>query len=650
MLAVVLSLAMLMSFVAAAEDTAATAEDTIASHHDDHALESFSDAPAKDSWKYQGLNCAVNNGVMTGHENKIRPDDSLTRAEMVTMMVRVLGAHANKADIEHYVDVIADQWYYEAIQSGVAAKIINGTGNKMMPNDSITREQTFAILARTFLFAKKQADSSASFKDAAAVSAWAADATNALIDAGVVKGDSTNTLRPKSNVSRAEFATMLDRIACLFTNPGVGVAGKTVEGSLIVNDATVDLSGSVIKGDLIITDAVGTDAIDLSNVTVEGRIVIRGGEVTLKEGTTAAEVTVGNPINNTTVKADEGVKVDKVTVAENSNDVEIDVPAKDVVINSTESEVTIKQDAENVTVGGSDNTVKVESGAKVENVTTGGDNTKVEVNKGASVDNVTVNGAGSEVSGNGNVGNATINGSDSTVSTPNTNVTDNSPSTGDKPSGDDNKPSGDKPSNKPTSGTLAGGGSSSDVDIDETGTYITYRYQGGELRKLDAKVNASTKTVEFDFSKAYDTLYNDLQVELTLDDIVFEQLFVKADSVLACTANGFSGVSFNTYTETPAGVDLADILADMVTTTNYEPIQITGSESFDFVTLFDQMNTAWIHYGQWAESLYNGRGITMSYAANGNDKEIIANFAGKIGTEDYTVTMKIFDVNATMQP
>ncbi|MBQ4544338.1 MAG: S-layer homology domain-containing protein [Oscillospiraceae bacterium] len=122
MLAVVLSLAMLMSFVAAAEDTAATAEDTIASHHDDHALESFSDAPAKDSWKYQGLNCAVNNGVMTGHENKIRPDDSLTRAEMVTMMVRVLGAHANKADIEHYVDVIADQWYYEAIQSGVAAK------------------------------------------------------------------------------------------------------------------------------------------------------------------------------------------------------------------------------------------------------------------------------------------------------------------------------------------------------------------------------------------------------------------------------------------------------------------------------------------------------------------------------------------------
>ena len=280
MLTAILALAMLVCFAGAEE----AAESVISVHQPEDALADFTDAPAADSWKYQGLNCVAANEIMVGHEGLIRPDDSLTRAELVTMMVRVLGAEGLSVDISKYVDVAANAWYYDSISSGVAVNIINGSENKMMPNSAITREQTFAILARTFLFVQEDAYAMNSFNDASAVSAWAKNATNALIEAKVVLGDASNTLRPKANVTRAEFAAMLDRIVCYFAKSDVDYNGKTIDGSVVINDANVDLTGAVINGDVYVVEAVGENAVDLSGAVINGRIVVRSGDVKVSEG------------------------------------------------------------------------------------------------------------------------------------------------------------------------------------------------------------------------------------------------------------------------------------------------------------------------------------------------------------------------------
>ena len=47
----------------------------------------------------------------------------------------------------------------------------------------------------------------------------------------------------------------------------------TVDGSVIVRENSVSLSGKTINGDLIIAD--GVSRIDLTGVTVTGRIVLR---------------------------------------------------------------------------------------------------------------------------------------------------------------------------------------------------------------------------------------------------------------------------------------------------------------------------------------------------------------------------------------
>ena len=282
MLAAVLALSMLVCF-AGAEDIADT-ENVIGTHATEDALNGFEDAPSADSWKYQGLNCAAENEIMVGHEGLIRPDDSLTRAELVTMMVRVLGAEGLSADLSKFSDIEANAWYYDSISSGVAIKIINGSEDKMMPKDAITREQTFAILARTFVLIQEDANSMNSFDDASSVSAWAKNATNALIEAEVVLGDAKNTLRPKANVTRAEFAAMLDRIVCFYAKADVDYSGKVIDGSVIIRDSGVDLSGAVINGDVYVVEAIGEDSVDLSDVTVNGRVVVRSGDVTVAEG------------------------------------------------------------------------------------------------------------------------------------------------------------------------------------------------------------------------------------------------------------------------------------------------------------------------------------------------------------------------------
>lgn len=295
MLAAVLSLAMVLTFAGAADidaetDLAVSADSVnIDIHAADGALDAFADAPEEGNWSYESLNCIVANELMKGNNSLLSPSALLSRAEMTTIMVRLLGAEGLSADISKYVDVRNGEWFYDAISSGVATKIINGSGNKMMPRDSITREQAMVILARTFLF-EAETNATATCRDSADISSWALESANALVENKVVLGDANGDLRPKSNITRAEFATMLHRIICYFAKADVDYAGKTINGSVVLADGSVDLSGVTIDGDLYIVEGVGDAKIDLTDVTVTGRIVIRGGDVTVSEGAGAQVV------------------------------------------------------------------------------------------------------------------------------------------------------------------------------------------------------------------------------------------------------------------------------------------------------------------------------------------------------------------------
>lgn len=166
--------------------------------------EDYSDMPT--GWSNAAMTYAVNNGYIKGSNGKLNPQGLATRAQVASIFARVLKLE-NKADLGSYTDVNASQWYYDDLAKAVDAGLFKGSDNKLRPNDNITREEVMAIIARAYDLTGENANLSA-FTDGSDVSSWAVNAVSALVENGIVNG-SNGKLNPKNNITREEFAQLL---------------------------------------------------------------------------------------------------------------------------------------------------------------------------------------------------------------------------------------------------------------------------------------------------------------------------------------------------------------------------------------------------------------------------------------------------------
>ncbi len=166
--------------------------------------EDYSDMPT--GWSNAAMTYAVNNGYIKGSNGKLNPQGLATRAQVASIFTRVLKLE-NKADLSSYTDVNASQWYYDDLAKAVDAGLFKGSDNKLRPNDNITREEVMAIIARAYDLSDENGNLSA-FTDGSTVSSWAVNAVSALVENGIVNG-SNGKLNPKNNITREEFAQLL---------------------------------------------------------------------------------------------------------------------------------------------------------------------------------------------------------------------------------------------------------------------------------------------------------------------------------------------------------------------------------------------------------------------------------------------------------
>ncbi|MBV1758124.1 MAG: S-layer homology domain-containing protein [Dethiosulfatibacter sp.] len=235
------------------------------------AMHEFSDMP--DNWSTEALQNAVHNGLLNGADGKIMPTDNLTRAQMATVINRAFGAEV-KADIQNYTDVPSGAWYYDEMAKAVQMKTFQGSENMLSPDDAITREQAFIVMARALKLGLTDVEPEG-FSDLAEISSWAKDEVFSMIEAGYVKG-SNGKLNPKATITRAEFAQLMDNLIKQY----ISVAGEyteVVDGNIMINVPDVTLKDVTVTGDLIIGDGVGDGDVTLDGVEVTGRLLIRGG-------------------------------------------------------------------------------------------------------------------------------------------------------------------------------------------------------------------------------------------------------------------------------------------------------------------------------------------------------------------------------------
>lgn len=325
----------------------------------------FSDMPAKGYWSYSALNDAVSNGLLKGSDDgTIRPTASVTRAEAAAIINRAFGA--TEKDKISFSDVTSDQWYYEDVEKAVHMKTFNGTDDSHFSgNTKITREQAFAVIARAIGLSDGTSADLSSYKDTSKVSSWAVGSMAAMVKAGYVSG-SNDCLNPSDSITREQFAQVMSNVIKQYISEA-GTYTTVSKGNVIVRGGNVVLKDLTVDGDLIIGDGVGTSDVTINNVSVNGRIVLRGaGANSFKvlgkskaSNVTVALATDGGIHINVSSDAD----VDVVYVNDNSNEVILEGTIGTVSVASEGTKVSLKNaDITTVNVAAAKSSVNVESG------------------------------------------------------------------------------------------------------------------------------------------------------------------------------------------------------------------------------------------------------------------------------------------------
>ncbi len=175
----------------------------------------FSDVAGK--WSQASVNDMASRLIVNGVGNdRYNPEGAVTRAEFAAILVRALGLPMATSQTTGFSDVSATDWYAGAAATANAYGLITGYPNGAFgPNDTITRQEAFAILDRATQIVPLQPSANASelssYRDRADVASWARTSTQAILASGLVEG-SGGWLRPEATLSRAESAAVAQRL------------------------------------------------------------------------------------------------------------------------------------------------------------------------------------------------------------------------------------------------------------------------------------------------------------------------------------------------------------------------------------------------------------------------------------------------------
>ncbi|MHA7965062.1 S-layer homology domain-containing protein [Paenibacillus sp. CAU 1782] len=154
--------------------------------------------------------------IMTGTSSTtFSPVKSMTRAELLTSLNRMLKLEPVLGPISPFEDVCPAAWYYGWVQASLQLGLANGTSaTSFSPERAVTRQEAAVWLVK----ALKQGDSYSDadvggiFGDGQAIAEWAKHAVAAAYQLGLIKGDGAGNFRPADSITRQEAAVLLDRV------------------------------------------------------------------------------------------------------------------------------------------------------------------------------------------------------------------------------------------------------------------------------------------------------------------------------------------------------------------------------------------------------------------------------------------------------
>ena len=172
------------------------------------------------SWAAASVDFLYKNGITTGtSDTTYGPAGNITRGDFVLMLARAF--QLSGGDVSNsFSDVPANSYYAQAIASAKALGIAQGGGSTFNPTGALTRQDAMVLLHRTLSRTGRTIPDASStylsrFTDGSNVSSYAQGSVAALVQAGVIQGDTSGRLNPQGSLTRAEMAVILHRVLTL---------------------------------------------------------------------------------------------------------------------------------------------------------------------------------------------------------------------------------------------------------------------------------------------------------------------------------------------------------------------------------------------------------------------------------------------------
>lgn len=222
-------------------------------------------------WARSSIKKWAMEGVVHGDgKGAFKPNDKLSRGELAAILNSLFG-FTLKAD-HSFSDVPADKWYTDEAAIAVAADYMSGyPDGTFRPEEPITRQEMAVVLANLFELEGK-VQSLGAFADTSQIAGNARPAMAGLIEGGYMSGYPDQTLRPAQAVTRAEIASVLDRLVGQLNS-----AGNASEGNILVNRDKVVLEQARIGGNLYLAAGIGQGQSTVRQAEVDGTVYVQGG-------------------------------------------------------------------------------------------------------------------------------------------------------------------------------------------------------------------------------------------------------------------------------------------------------------------------------------------------------------------------------------
>lgn len=254
------------------------------------------DLGSSSAYARDAIQWMAGNNIISGDSfGNFYPKKSVSRAELVTLMVKALGIDTTNLPLQaSFSDVPTSHWAFKYVEAATRAGIVSGMGNgKFGVNNTSTREQITTMLMNYLSVSKEAVLASLGisglekFSDEGKMSDWAKPSIQFALSNNLMSGTSTTVFSPGGSATKEQIAVILYKF--LNTRETINQAVEGLRKPIVSFNGdvlTLTASPKVVNGEMYLP--LETFRIIGAEVTIDEQ----SNKVTIKSTTSAGTITL----------------------------------------------------------------------------------------------------------------------------------------------------------------------------------------------------------------------------------------------------------------------------------------------------------------------------------------------------------------------